>query len=284
MTDLTFVHITDLHISTQDVEGEMLLGDTTAVLKRTFSEIRRMNPAPQFIVASGDLTNRGDAASYEILKSVIAAEAPDVPLFLALGNHDSREGFCAAYPDLHGDPSKPYDHDAVTGGLHVIVMDSSVPRQIGGYWEEGQIDWLKARLAAHLDLPKLLVMHHAPMVDPSRPDLAWESLSESATEALRETIAGHNVIGILSGHVHLDRVSHWYGVPVFIGAGHHAATDPLDLSEHMDMLDGTGFAIGTARPSGLTVTYVPHPQKRELRHRLEFEVIRQHLAAMDAAE
>jgi hypothetical protein len=55
--------------------------------------------------------------------------------------------------------------------------------------------------------------------------MEWESLSIDDTEALRQAVAGKNVIGILSGHIHFDRVSNWYGIPVVVGIGQHAATD-----------------------------------------------------------
>ncbi|MFV0473356.1 MAG: metallophosphoesterase [Pikeienuella sp.] len=280
---LTFVHITDLHVNAPGIEDDMLLSDTSATLRRTLGEIARMKEPPAFIIASGDLTNHGEPESYRALAAILDEADLDLPIIFALGNHDRREGFVAAFPDLHGDPSRPYDHATVTNGLHVIVLDSSVPYEIGGYWEEGQIDWLRARLAEHADLPKLLVMHHAPMLDTDAMDMEWESLSLKATEELRQAIEGANIVGILSGHIHMDRVAHWHGVPVIIGAGHHAGTDVVALPENFNMLDATGFALCTLRPSGLTATFVPHPQTRALRHQLDMQKVLAHIAEMKAS-
>lgn len=279
-TNVTFIHMTDLHINAEGAEDPMLLSDTTATLKRTLAEVERMNPQPTFIVASGDLTNQGNPDGYRVLREVM--QDITLPVIYTLGNHDDRAGFAEIFADLHNDPAAPYDNDLVVSGLHVIAIDSSVPQEIGGRWEEGQIDWLTERLNAHPDLPKLLVMHHAPMLDLDNAKMEWESLTAESTEALRAAIDGHDVVGILAGHIHLDRASNWHGVPIFVGAGHHAATDPLDLITGMGMLDATGFAIGTWRPSGLTMTYVPHPQTRDLRHHLDFEVIRKHMEQVAA--
>jgi Icc protein len=277
---ITFVHITDLHINTAEAEDEMLLSDTTAALRRTLDDIAKMNPQPRFIVASGDLTNQGNAAAYALLREMMAQAT--VPVIYTLGNHDTREGFVAEFGDLHSDPALPYNTDMVVAGIHVIALDSSVPDEIGGSWEPGQIDWLMERLADHADLPKLLVMHHAPMLDLANKKMEWESLSAVATEELRTAIEGHNVVGLLAGHIHLDRATHWHGVPVFVGQGLHAGSDPLDLVTGLGMLDATGFGIATLRPSGLTMTYAAHPQSRALLHRLDFEMIRKHMEQVAA--
>ncbi|RMC30195.1 metallophosphoesterase [Paracoccus alkanivorans] len=280
---ITFIHLTDLHVNAPGTEDDMLFNDTSATLERSLNEIRRMSEKPAFIIASGDLTNHGEPEAYRTVSKILAKADLDIPVFFALGNHDRRDGFSAAFPELHRDPSTPYDHDHVICGLHVILLDSSIPGEIGGAWEPGQIDWLKARLADHPELPKLLVMHHAPMIDTQDTEMEWESLSRLATDELRQTIAGANVVGILSGHIHLDRVSHWHGVPVIIGMGHHAATDAVALPDEFNMLDATGFALCALRPSGLTVTYVAHPQSRALRHQLDMQKILAYVAAHKAA-
>lgn len=281
--DLTIVQVTDLHVNAPGLQDDKLFADTTESLKRCFAQIARMTPKPALLVLSGDLTNTGEPDSYRALAALLEAHGPDIPTVMALGNHDRRPGFAEAFPALMPDPSKPYDHDRVVAGLHVIALDSAVPGAIGGDWEPGQIDWLKGRLDDHADLPKLLVIHHPPMVDFDNPDLAFESLSAEATAALREAVAGRNVVGILSGHIHLDRVIHWHGIPIVIGMGNHAGTDPVDMSDGIDMVDGTSFTICTLRPSGLMATFVPLPQTRVLRNRITLERIREYLAEMELA-
>lgn len=280
---VTFVHLTDLHVGNPQVEDDHLYSDTSATLTRILADIKTLVPQPRFIVASGDLTNRGDAESYEELKRLVAEAGLDMPILYALGNHDRRDGF---YPAMLGrlqDVLAPYDHSEVIAGVHVIVMDSSVPGKVGGAFEPGQIEWLKAELDTHADLPKLLVMHHAPALDADRPDMQWESLTIADTEALREAVAGRNVIGILSGHIHFDRVSNWYGIPVVVGIGQHAATDVLWLHEGLRMLSGASFAIGTVRPSGLTITFAPQPSDRRELHSFTFAGMAEMLKKFEAS-
>ncbi|MFD1253518.1 MULTISPECIES: metallophosphoesterase [Devosia] len=258
----TFVHLTDLHVGNPAVQDDHLHSDTTATLRAILADVKKLSPQPDFIVASGDLTNRGDAGSYEHLKDLIAEAGLDMPILFALGNHDRRDGFYPAMLGRTSELDQPYDHSAVIGGLHVIVLDTSVPNKIGGAFEPGQLDWLLSELGSHADLPKLLVMHHAPALDTHDPSMEWESLSYADTEALRQAVTGKSVIGILSGHIHYDRVANWYGIPTVVGIGQHAATDVLWLHEGLRMLEGAAFAIGKVRPSGLSITFAPQPATR----------------------
>src|SRR5690606_37821390 len=138
---ITFIHLTDLHVGDPAVPDEHLFSDTTTTFRAIMADIKRMKPTPSFIIASGDLTNRGDVASYEHLKALLAEAALDIPVLFALGNHDTREGFYAAMLNRTENNLAPYDHDEVIDGIHIITLDSSVPKKIGGSFEPGQLDW-----------------------------------------------------------------------------------------------------------------------------------------------
>jgi len=260
---LTFVHLTDLHVGNPAVPDESLQSDTTTTLRTILGEVNRLRPIPAFVVVSGDLTNRGDDASYEAMKTIFAEANLPMPVLFALGNHDSRPAFYRAMLGETRDSTAPYDHDEVIGGLHLIVLDSTVAGRIGGALQPTQFTWLKDRLDAHPELPKLLVMHHGPMLDEDDPATEWESIGATATRQLRELVAGYkNIVGILSGHIHYDRVSNWYGIPLIVGIGQHNATDVVALGDGLRSLAGASLIVGTLRPSGLTVSFAPQPSDR----------------------
>ncbi|WP_342358735.1 metallophosphoesterase [Terrarubrum flagellatum] len=286
--NLTFIHLTDLHINAPSVQDDHLFSDTSATLRKILSEVKALAPQPKFIVASGDLTNRGDVESYQHLKSIFDEAALDIPVVWALGNHDRRAGFYRGMLGRAENLGAPYFHDRVIEGLHVIALDSSAPGKIGGSIEAEQFAWLESRLNDHPDLPKLLVSHHAPLLDEDDIEMEWEAISAPDTIRLRKLLAGRNVIGLLSGHIHFDRVSSWHGVPVVVGIGQHAATDVLSLHKGVRMVSGASFAIGTVRPSGLTVSFTPQPTDRRELHMITFaamaELIAKYEAAAEAAE
>jgi len=280
MAETTFIHITDLHIGTPGVADDHLFSDTSATLALVLEMTAAVQPSPSFIIASGDLSNRGDAESYRHLKQLMASAG--VPVLYALGNHDTRAGFYQGMLDRSGDLEAPYDHDLVIDGLHIIVLDTSTPGQIGGTIEPGQFAWLDQVLGTHPELPKLIVAHHAPALGDA-PDWAhWRTIEFGQSQQLATLLRGRNVLAILSGHIHHDRFSLWHGIPVIVGMGQHAATDIL-ATDVLRMVEGASFGIGTVRRSGLTMALVPLPQTRAELNRYPLKALRERQDAALAA-
>ena len=279
--DTTFIHLTDLHVGRPDVDDTHLFSDTSATLKIILDLVNTVSPRPSFVVASGDLTNRGDVESYRQLKALMAAV--DLPVIYALGNHDTRPGFYQGMLDRTTDLDVPYDYDQVIDGVHVIVLDSTIPGAIGGNIEPAQFAWLEQVLETHPELPKLIVSHHPPALGDA-PDWAhWRTIVFPDSQKLAALLKGRNILGILSGHIHHDRISVWHGVPVIVGMGQHAATDIL-ATDVLRMVNGASFSIGTVRRSGLTIAMVPLPSDRAELNRYPLELLLKKNPLADAAE
>jgi 3',5'-cyclic AMP phosphodiesterase CpdA len=245
-----FVHLTDLHVSHARAADAGTLPDTPGSLRRAVGLINAMERQPDFVVASGDLTNMGDVQSYELLREIL--QPLEAPLVLALGNHDKRAGFHQVF----GQPGEEgaFFHDQVLGDLHVITLDTMVPGRVAGTITEEQFDFLEAALAREAARPKLIVMHHPPRVEPA--GLPWGTIDMAATERLAEVLEGQRVAGILSGHIHINRVSHWHGIPIFVSMGLNSTVDMLETRD-LRIVEGTGFGIGEWRESGLSMAFVP---------------------------
>ena len=266
---VTFLHLTDLHISAPEAGDTTLHSDTLATLDAVLDRIAGMDRAPDFVVVSGDLTNLGDAASYRLLAGRLARIT--APLVLALGNHDRREGFRQVMLGEPGDA--PHAHDRVLAGVHVIVLDSLVPGRVAGALGPDQFAFLAAALDRHPDLPKLVVVHHPPALD-REAEITWHSLGWDDSARLAEVLRGRGVVALLCGHVHVPRVTLWHGLPVIVGNGLHNTIDPL-VSAEMSITDGTGFGLCTLRPSGLTVEFVAMPHTGRVLDRVSLAVLRQ---------
>ena len=272
MAETTFIHITDLHVGNPAVADDHLFSDTSATLVRVLELIGTMDNKPQFIIASGDLTNRGDAESYRHLKSIMAAT--DLPVVYAIGNHDTRPGFYEGMFGRTSDIDAPYDHQEVIAGIHVITLDTTTPGEIGGSLTAEQFVWLAGALDTHSELPKLIVAHHAPALGDTPPWDHWRTIEFGQSQQLAKLLKGRNILGILSGHIHHDRFSVWHGIPVIVGMGQHAATDIL-TTDILRMVEGASFGIGTIRSSGLTMALVPLPQTRRELNRYDLSLLRQ---------
>lgn len=263
---LRFLHLTDLHVSDPSRPDPELSSDTLATLDRVIAGIAGMEIQPAFVVVSGDLTNRGDAESYRLVAERLA-RIP-LPKVLALGNHDARGPFRETV--LGGSGAAPYAHDLVLSGAHLIVLDSLQPGRIAGALEADQWGFLAAALDRHPGLPKLLVIHHPPALDPE--ELGWHSLNWADSERLGAMVEGR-VAGLLCGHVHVPRVTHWYGLPVVVGNGLHNMLDPA-VADGLRVMDATGYGLCTLRPSGLTVEFVTLPHAGRELARLPMEMVR----------
>ncbi|KFL31053.1 phosphohydrolase [Devosia riboflavina] len=272
MSETIFIHITDLHVGNPAAADDHLFSDTSATLARVIELIGTMDKRPAFIVASGDLTNRGDVESYRQLKSIMAAT--DLPVVYAIGNHDTRAGFYEGMFDRTSDLDAPYDHEQVIDGIHIITLDTTTPGQIGGSLTGEQFAWLARALDTRSDLPKLIVAHHAPALGDAPPWDHWRTIEFGQSQELAKLLKGRNVLGILSGHIHHDRFSVWHGIPVIVGMGQHAATDIL-TTDILRMVEGASFGIGTIRSSGLTMALVPLPQTRRELNRYDLSLLRQ---------
>ncbi|RST87141.1 phosphodiesterase [Aquibium carbonis] len=263
----TFIHLTDLHAH---CEGKVDGIDTIGNLDAALAMIAAIDPAPDFVVVSGDLTDKGDASSYRAVRERL--DTLHMPVLCALGNHDARPGFYQGMLDRTSDLDAPYFHDRVFDGVHVIVLDTSVPGKVSGALGDDQFAFLGAALQRHPELPRIVVMHHGPRIVTESP-FAWESLNEAETERLRRALAGHRVAGIITGHIHHDGVSSWHGIPVVVGNGLHDFIDPT-YRKGLKIHTGASFGQCTLRDTGLSVAFVPLPSDRRHLVTLDAEKVR----------
>lgn len=276
MTETRFIHISDLHIDvvdspTPDAE------ETATTLKAVREQIEALEPRPAFVIASGDLTNHGSEGAFRRLRELMS-DFP-IPVIWALGNHDNRQAWWLGMHDTADEAA--LDHEQVVAGVHIITLDSSRPGRIGGDLDEEQLAFLDAALDRHPTLPKLVVMHHAPVLEgPDVPE--WHGLTHRATARLAEILPGRGVQGLFSGHIHVDRISFWHGIPVVITMGLQNTIDPLFSGEGIRALRGASMNICTLRDSGLSVTLVPRPSDRAELRILSHEALRAYEAALTA--
>jgi 3',5'-cyclic AMP phosphodiesterase CpdA len=107
---VTFVHLTDLHaVAAPEAGDDACLGNLDR-LAAVMTTIAAIAPRPDFVVVSGDITDRGDPDSYRRVRAVV--EAHGLKTLYALGNHDSRPGFYAGMLD---DPAGCHDCRARRG-------------------------------------------------------------------------------------------------------------------------------------------------------------------------
>ena len=244
MSDLTFVHLTDLHILSS--MEEQLNGHRTAdKLRRAIARIRDMEVRPDFFILSGDLANSGEEAEYRTLNRLLdELRGFGAPLILGLGNHDRRVPFRrVVLGEEAADATQPYYHSAVFEGLRVIMLDSAAPDAVHGELDARQLSWLEAELRKPARLGNLIAIHHPPVFSTVEP-LNGHCLRNP--QALAQTIAGHNVHAILSGHIHYAHVASFHGTLSITTPATAYLLDPGYQSGYRT-IDGWGFTLGSLR-------------------------------------
>ncbi len=249
---ITFLQLSDLHL----VPTGRLVGgvDPTGQMRSVLARIERLEVAPAFIVVSGDLTDDGSAASYEVVNEVLKElDDGNTPVLLALGNHDDRATFRRVIlGEERADDPGPYYHSQLVDGLRVIVLDSSIPGDVGGALGEAQLAWLEDELEAPARRGNLIVLHHpCRLAGPAHHYPAFIVREAAALEAM---VALHRdrVVGVLAGHSHQANSAPFGGT---LHATAPAVLCQLDFfaGEHYTPVPGSGFNLCQLDDDGLIV-------------------------------
>jgi len=223
---MLIAQISDMHIS---AAGAATMGnvDTLGNLQRCVSAIGALDPAPDLVLATGDLTKDGEPAEYTALREALAPLR--APLYAIPGNHDIRESMLAAFADAEYLPRDGgFLHYVIEGHpLRLIALDTVVPLAPHGELDGGRIEWLAARLAEAPERPTVLVMHHPPFRSGYA---AMDGMRCMGGEALGALVARHaQIVGIVCGHLHRAAHVRFYGTAA-TAAPSTAAQLKLDLS------------------------------------------------------
>ncbi|NQW11750.1 MAG: phosphodiesterase [Alphaproteobacteria bacterium] len=225
---MLFAQITDLHIR---APGLKLSGrvDTADFLARAVAKLNRLDPRPAFLLITGDLVDRGSVDEYVHLAEHLAPLV--MPVRLALGNHDGRDGFRAVFgANDYWDPAEPFVQYVIDAGpVRLLVLDTLDTGRPSGALCDHRLDWLAARLAEDRTTPTIVALHHPPVrVGMSMMDSMC--LLDGAARFHQLIAAAPNVDRVLAGHLHRQVTTRFAGtvLDVMPGVAHQCH---LDLAE-----------------------------------------------------
>ncbi len=191
-SSVLLVQLTDSHLFA-NADGRLLGMDTADSLRRVVEQVLKEQPAIDLILATGDLSQDGSAASYARfveLSAVIDAPARWIP-----GNHDDIPAMQAAC--VGTDLLEPV---VDLGNWRITLLDSSIPGAVPGYLQEPQLALLERALSEAPDRHHLICLHHHPV------DIGCQWM---APIGLRNPDALFNLLqrfpqvrAVLWGHVH----------------------------------------------------------------------------------
>lgn len=194
------IQLSDCHV-TGEAGGTYRGQDPRASLEAIIDAVIAW--APDLVLATGDLSEDASPASYDYLAAQFA-RLP-MPVLGTPGNHDTEAGMrtCLPRSAVHEPLSVSIDRDAqgvpIRDSWQLVVLGSAKPGEIGGRFEDRQLDEFEAVLEAGQG-PALVALHHQPWPVGS----PWiDRYALDKPERFHALLATHpRVRLVLWGHVH----------------------------------------------------------------------------------
>lgn len=175
-------------------------------LRRCVADINRLEPRPDVVIHTGDITHRGREADFAFARALLAALA--MPLYVIPGNRDGRAGLVSAFAaDGYLAADGAFVHYAVDDfPVRLVALDSLDDGGRKGDLCARRLDALDATLAAAAR-PTAIFMHHPPFDIAGASD-PFQFARREAADDLAAVVARHpQVIRIFCGHAHRVRTA-----------------------------------------------------------------------------
>jgi Icc protein len=192
-----FAQISDTHIGFKGQAN----GDPTASLREVVERINALQPAPAFVLHTGDLTHGQKAGAFDTIAEILKGLKTERVFYLP-GEHDVFLDGGKEYLERYGKGTvggrgwQSFDYK----GTHFVGL-VNVLRYKGegmGALGEDQIEWLAKDLAPLASSTPVVVFSHVPLwaVYPQ-----WGWTTEDAERAL-EHLKRFGSVTVLNGHIH----------------------------------------------------------------------------------
>ncbi len=188
-----FVQLSDTHWGFDD---KRFNADPKGTLPKAVELINRLDPGPDFVVFTGDLTHTTDDPGIRRRRlsgfQDIAGRLKAQTVRFLPGEHDASLDGGEAYKEFFGDLNYTFDHK----GIHFIALDNvSDPRARLG---DRQLAWLAEDLRQRDQRAPLVVLTHRPLFELA-PRWGWST--RDGARAMELLLPFKNVT-VFYGHIH----------------------------------------------------------------------------------
>lgn len=192
-----FAQLTDIHLSPSNP-------NPTEDLLRSIAQINATDSI-DFVLVTGDITEEGDRATMEKVKSCL--DLLKVKYYVALGNHETKwsDSGCTAFGEIFGGERFDFEHK---GFLFLGFNSGPLMRMAYGHVVPQDIRWMTERMSRYntgnprQNNPVILVTHY-PMTEGDVDN--WYEV----TDAVRP----YNIRLFIGGHYHRNRDLRYDGIP-----------------------------------------------------------------------
>ncbi len=207
---MIIAQISDTHI---DLDGPQS-ADRRRYLELCVDDINGLDPLPDVVIHTGDLTNSGNPQEYDAAKKIFRNLS--APLYVTAGNRDDRSALRSAFPaDDYLLPDSPFLQYRVDDfPVRLMVLDTLSEDSNKGDYCTVRADSLSAALAEDTTRPTAVFMHH-PAFEVVESDYPFQFESRDAIARIGQVLNRHGcVIHAFCGHTHRATAGTIGDVPV----------------------------------------------------------------------
>ncbi len=187
-------------------------GITIEVLQHAVSDINKSGADFDALVIAGDITDKGDTASYNLVWNNLEKIENLGVILPAIGNHDVRQTFEAAKAQISAkateytkkEITEPY-YSYDVKGYTFIIMGSDAPASDGANISEEQLAFLDAELQRATESGKpAFVVCHFPLVDTHGLPDVWRNGGDIGAQSneVKEILTEYKNVFYINGHLH----------------------------------------------------------------------------------
>jgi Icc protein len=243
---LLIAQLSDTHLFAD--EQQTLVGLPTArSLQAVLEQLQTLQPQPDLLLLTGDLSQDETKASYQQLHTLIAPL--NIPTYWLPGNHDQIE----IMQQVLDTPPLSTQKSFQQGGWNFILLNSAVPGCVYGQLSAEDLAGLEQQLQTLGDRPTLLALHHPPL--PIASD--WmDDINLHNAAALFAVLERHPQVKlVLFGHIHQEFDQLYQGVRYLGAPSTCVQFKPKSRSFAVDELK-PGFRLLTLYADGTFTTDV----------------------------
>lgn len=187
-----FAQLTDIHLNPNTA-------NPTEDLLRSVAQLNATDSI-DFVLVTGDLTENGDRATLEKVKSIL--DLLKQKYYVILGNHETKwsDSGCTAFDDIFGSDRFEFMHK---GFLFLGFNSGPLMRMAYGHVVPQDISWMTKEMnKTGKDTPVILVTHYP--ILPGDVDNWYE---------LTDAVRPYNIRTFIGGHYHSNREFRYDGIP-----------------------------------------------------------------------
>lgn len=250
---MKLIHVTDLHLRAAGIAVAGL--DPLANLEDAIADINRHHADAFLVVFSGDLADDGSEAAYRAFAG--ALDRLETPYRLMLGNHDSRRGFAAVFPDLADDHG--FVQSATDGPAgRIVCLDTLDEGSVSGRLCTDRLAFLDRALAG--TDAAFVFLHHPPFAIgmPPLDDVRLANPDDFAAIASARGTLRH----LFAGHVHRLASGSWNGLPFATGRGtNHQSANLIGADDFAVSYEAPSYNIVLIDGANVTVHAHEYPRR-----------------------